>query len=73
MFIADPKATFLKGLRNYITHAQLPVAQSRQTLGHAPFAVTFILPTGPLLRWDSWTSDMRAWILGRGCCYRGRC
>jgi hypothetical protein len=29
LFKGEPQAEFLKGLRNYITHAQLPVAQSK--------------------------------------------
>jgi hypothetical protein len=28
-FAVSPDAAFLKGLRNYITHTQLPVAQSK--------------------------------------------
>lgn len=65
-FIADPLATFLKGLRNYITHDELPVAQSKQTLGPQSFAITFTLPCSPMLRWDTWSRDMKAWIAGWG-------
>ncbi len=65
-FAVSPEAAFLKGLRNYITHTQLPVAQSRQTLGRESFSVTFILPSKPLLTWDGWNSSMRAWIVGQG-------
>ena len=65
-FGASAEAAFLKGLRNYITHMQLPVAQSRQTFGRESFMVTFILPGGPLLAWNGWNADMKAWISGRG-------
>jgi hypothetical protein len=65
-FLASPEAAFLKGLRNYITHAQLPVAQSRMSLGRESYSVTFILPSKPLLTWDGWNSSMKAWIGGQG-------
>jgi hypothetical protein len=65
-FAVSPEAAFLKGMRNYITHTQLPVAQSRQTLGREAFSITFILPSKPLLTWDGWNSSMRAWIVGQG-------
>jgi hypothetical protein len=65
-FAVSPEPAFLKGLRNYITHTQLPVAQSRQTLGRESFSVTFILPSKPLLIWDGWNSSIRAWIVGQG-------
>jgi hypothetical protein len=45
LFTVSQEAAFLKGLRNYITHRQLPVAQSRQTFGHESFSITFILPS----------------------------
>ena len=65
-FIVSPEAAFLKGLRNYITHRQLPVAQTRQTFGPGSFSVTFILPSEPLLAWDGWKRSVRAWIVGQG-------
>lgn len=65
-FMGDPATTFLKGLRNYITHHQLPAAQTRQTLGGDSFSITFILPCEPLLRWDKWSSGTRRWIDGYG-------
>lgn len=65
-FGASAEAAFLKGLRNYITHMQLPVAQSRQTFGNSSFEVTFILPGGPLLDWNGWNAGTRAWLSGRG-------
>jgi len=65
-FADSPEAAFLKGLRNYITHRQLPVAQTRETIGPGSFSVTFILPSEPLLAWDSWNSRVRAWIVSRG-------
>jgi len=65
-FTASSEAAFLKGLRNYITHTQLPVAQSKQEFGQESFAVTFILPGKPLLTWDGWNSSVRAWIADQG-------
>jgi hypothetical protein len=65
-FAVSQEAAFLKGLRNYITHTQLPVAQSRQRFGRESLSITFILPTKPLLSWDGWNSRMRAWIVGQG-------
>lgn len=66
VFATSAEAAFLKGLRNYIAHTQLPVAQSRQTFGSGPFEVTFTLPGEPLLTWDGWNSSMRAWIAAQG-------
>jgi len=66
MFKNDVEAKFLKGLRNYITHAQLPVAQSRQTFGQESFEITFTLPAEPLLAWSRWSGELRAWIAGQG-------
>lgn len=65
-FAASTEAVFLKGLRNYITHRQLPVAQSRQSFTASSFEVTFVLPAAPLLDWDGWNSGTRAWITGQG-------
>jgi hypothetical protein len=65
-FAASSEAAFLKGLRNYITHTQLPVAQSRQTFGSRSFEVTFILPGSPLLTWDGWNNSTRMWIATQG-------
>jgi hypothetical protein len=65
-FTASSEAAFLKGLRNYITHTQLPVAQSKQEFGQESFTVTFILPGKPLLTWDGWNSSVRAWIADQG-------
>ncbi|MDX3613057.1 hypothetical protein [Streptomyces europaeiscabiei] len=66
MFKDDVEAKFLKGLRNYITHAQLPVAQSRQTFGQGSFEITFTLPAEPLLAWSRWSGELRTWIAGQG-------
>jgi hypothetical protein len=66
VFTPSPEAAFLKGLRNYITHRQLPVHQSKQTFGQQPFEITFILPGKPLLTWDSWNGSVRAWIADQG-------
>lgn len=65
-FTISPEAAFLKGLRNYITHCQLPVHQSKQTFGQQSFEITFILPGKPLLTWDGWNSSVRAWIVRQG-------
>jgi hypothetical protein len=65
-FKATVDAEFLKRLRNYITHRQLPVAQSQESYGRQSFRVSFILPTEPLLEWDSWNGATRAWIVGHG-------
>lgn len=66
MFKDDLQAKFLKGLRNYITHAQLPVAQSRQTFGQESFEITFTLPADPLLAWSRWSGELRIWIASQG-------
>lgn len=65
-FAVSPEAAFLKGLRNYITHHQLPVAQTKETIGRGSFSITFILPGKPLLIWDGWNRSVRAWIVGQG-------
>ncbi len=65
-FISSPEATFLKGLRNYITHRQLPVHQSMETLQQHSFEITFILPVNPLLDWDGWNNSQRSWIASQG-------
>lgn len=66
LFKDDLQAKFLKGLRNYITHAQLPVAESRQTFGRESFEITVTLPAAPLLAWSRWSGELRAWIAGQG-------
>ncbi|MCX4972410.1 hypothetical protein [Streptomyces sp. NBC_00620] len=66
LFKGDPQADFLKGLRNYITHTQLPVAQSKQTFGRESFEITFTLPGEPLLEWKGWNGVQRTWIAGQG-------
>ncbi|MFJ4829450.1 hypothetical protein ACIP79_05915 [Streptomyces sp. NPDC088747] len=66
LFKDDPQAGFLKGLRNYITHMQLPVAQSRQTFGLDAIDITFTLPGDPLLEWRGWNGIQRTWIAGQG-------
>jgi hypothetical protein len=66
VFAASAEATLLKGLRNYIAHTQLPVAQSRQTIRSESIEITFILPGEPLLIWDGWKSSVRAWIAAQG-------
>jgi hypothetical protein len=65
-FTASAEAAFLKGLRNYIAHRQLPVAQSQEAYTARSVQITFILPAAPLLEWDGWNAGTRAWIAGRG-------
>jgi hypothetical protein len=65
-FKATAAAEFLKRLRNYIAHRQLPVAQSQESYGQQSFRVSFILPTEPLLAWDGWNGATRAWIASHG-------
>lgn len=64
-FMGDSVATFLKELRNHITHHQLPVAQSRESLAVESFSVTFVLPSAPLIEWE-WSSGTRRWITNYG-------
>lgn len=59
-------ATFLKRLRNYIAHLQLPVAQSQEAFTAQSVRISFILSAAPLLEWDGWNADTRAWIAGHG-------
>jgi hypothetical protein len=65
-FGGNEEAGFLKGLRNYIAHRQLPVAQTRQTFTNGSYEVTFVLPGKPLLSWDGWSPGARSWIAGQG-------
>lgn len=65
-FKTDLSAVFLKGLRNYIAHRQLPVAQSRQTFTGNIIAITFVLPSAPLLEWDRWPGVVREWMKAAG-------
>jgi hypothetical protein len=65
-FTASPEAVFMKGLRNYMTHMQLPAAQSQQEYTATSLRITFVLPSAPLLEWDGWNADTRAWIAGQG-------
>lgn len=64
-FIGDLPVTFLKDLRNHITHHQLPVAQSQQTITNQSISITFILPSAPLLEWK-WSSGVKEWIASCG-------
>ena len=60
------EAAFLKRLRNYITHMQLPIAQSQEAYTAQSLRISFILSTAPLLEWDGWNAGTRAWIAGHG-------
>ena len=53
---------FLRDLRNYLTHYQLPVSQSQQTFSQDSFSVTFILVRKALLEWSGWTSSAKKWL-----------
>jgi hypothetical protein len=64
-FSTDVPSKFLKDLRNQITHHQLPVAQSHQTISSESISITFILPCAPLLEWD-WSSGVREWLANQG-------
>ncbi|MFG1902474.1 hypothetical protein [Micromonospora carbonacea] len=59
-------SAFLRGLRNYLTHHRLPVAQSQQNFSASSFSVTFVLLCRPLLEWSRWNSDIERWIAGQG-------
>ena len=65
-FKASAEATFLKGLRHFITHRQLPVAQSQEIYTARSVRISFSLSTAPLLEWDGWNAGTRAWIAGHG-------
>jgi hypothetical protein len=60
------EATFLKRLRNYIAHMQLPVAQSQEAYTAQSIRISFILSTAPLLEWDGWNAVTRAWVASHG-------
>jgi hypothetical protein len=60
------EATFLKRLRNYITHMQLPVARSQEAYTAQSVRISFILSAAPLLEWDGWNVGTRAWIADYG-------
>jgi hypothetical protein len=63
---SSAEATFLKRLRNYIAHMQLPVAQSQEAYAPQSVRISFILSAAPLLEWDGWNADTRAWIADHG-------
>ncbi|MBV9795925.1 MAG: hypothetical protein JO016_18515 [Actinobacteria bacterium] len=65
-FTASAEAAFLKRLRNYIAHMQLPVAQSQEAYTARSIRVSFILSAAALLEWDGWNAGTRAWIVGHG-------
>jgi hypothetical protein len=65
-FTASAEAAFLKGLRNYIAHRQLPVSQSQEAYTAQSVQISFILAAAPLLEWDGWNASTRAWMAGRG-------
>lgn len=65
-FDAYRPSSFLRDLRNYLTHYQLPVAQSRQEFTSNSFSVTFILVGESLLEWDRWTSGAKSWLESQG-------
>ena len=62
----SPEATFLKRLRNYITHTRLPIAQSQEAYTAQSVRISFILSAAPLLEWDDWNAGTKAWIVGHG-------
>lgn len=60
-------AVFLQDLRNYLTHYQLPVAQSSLTIvPNQSFSVTFILVRQSLEDWEGWKADAKAWLSAQG-------
>ena len=65
-FKASAEAEFLKRLRNYIAHKQLPVAVSQEAYTARSVQVTFALTAAPLLEWDGWNVGTRAWIADYG-------
>ena len=60
------EARFLKRLRNYIAHMQLPVTQSQEAYTAQSVRISFILSAAPLLEWDGWNAGTRAWIADHG-------
>ncbi|ACU77390.1 hypothetical protein Caci_8571 [Catenulispora acidiphila DSM 44928] len=66
VFATDTASAFLKKLRNYMAHYELPVGQSQQTFTRHSFSVTFTLRTAPLLRWKDWNATERRWMTGLG-------
>jgi hypothetical protein len=65
-FTASSEAAFLKGLRNYVAHMQLPVARSQEAYTAVSVRTSFILSAAPLLAWDGWNAGTRAWIASHG-------
>ena len=65
-FKASAQAEFLKELRNYIAHRQLPVAASQGAYTARSVQIAFVLTAAPLLEWDRWNADTRVWIVGHG-------
>ncbi|MEC3974874.1 hypothetical protein [Amycolatopsis sp. H20-H5] len=61
-FNGDMQAVFLKGLRNYMAHRDLPVGQSSSTMSATVYEIKLVLPCEPLLRWERWNSDAKSWI-----------
>jgi hypothetical protein len=64
-FHDDRAATFLKFLRNHLTHQGLPVGESNSSMSATSYEVTFILPVAPLLEWK-WNTQVMTWITGHG-------
>jgi hypothetical protein len=64
-FIGNLQVSFLKDLRNHITHHLLPVARSRQTFSDESISIRLVLPCAPLLEWD-WSSGVKEWIASCG-------
>lgn len=65
-FVASAEAEFLKRLRNYITHTQLPVAQSQEAYTAQSVRISFTLLAAPLLEWNDWNAGTKAWIASHG-------
>jgi hypothetical protein len=65
-FKASAEAAFLKELRHYVTHSQLPVAQSQEIYAARSVRISFSLLAAPLLEWDGWNTGMKAWIARHG-------
>ena len=57
---------FPAGLRNYLTHHRLPIAQSRQTFSSQSFSVTFTLVRQLVQEWSRWKIDARARLASQG-------
>ncbi|PWU44490.1 hypothetical protein DLJ46_25720 [Micromonospora globispora] len=64
--IAQPEATFVRDLRNFVLHYGLPTIGGTFSIGKEAFGSQIEIPTASLLTWKGWKPNSRRFLESRG-------